>query len=512
MEKRRQDTKMPILSLRDICKSFSGIKVLDNINLDIYPGEIHALVGENGAGKSTMMKIISAEYSKSSGTFIYQGEETEFKSIQQAKEQGISIIHQEFNLFPNLTVAENVFLESMNLKKGNLKRIPWKQMHKETEELLDRICPSVEAHDLVRNLSVQAKQAVEIVKAIHANARVLIMDEPSAALADREIENMFAIMRALRQQGVAIIYVSHRLNEVFEIADKVTILRNGRKVDTLPVSEIDQNHLINLMIGTEIDDLYGEASGKAVEEEKKEILRVENLSFGDVGKVSFSLHEGEILSLFGILGSGTQTCAERIFGVKKGGGALYIQGKKTSIRKPLDAINAGISYVTGDRKRNGIVAQQSVQENLTLLILNKISGRFCCILKRIESKTVKEMIDAFHIKCASPAQAMQYLSGGNQQKVVISKWLANDPKVLILVEPTRGVDIGAKTEIYGVIRELAEKGMGIILISSDMPETLGLSDRILVMQRGTIVKEHLRGNVTQKMLLREITIEQEVAT
>ena len=502
----------PILSLRNICKSFSGITILDNIDFDIYPGEIHALVGENGAGKSTLMKIISAEYTKTSGQFFYCGEETDFKSIQQAKSEGIAIIHQEFNLFPNLTVAENIFLENLNLEHRNdLSRIRWKQIFLEARKLLDRICPSVDEHDLVQNLSVQAKQAVEIVKAIHADAKVLIMDEPSAALADREIENMFSVMRALRQQGVAIIYVSHRLNEVFEIADYVTVLRNGKRIDTVPVKSIDQAKLINMMIGSEINDLYCEENTRTELETQDEILRVENLTFGDEGKVSFTLHKGEILSLFGILGSGTQTCSGRLFGIKNGDGKIFIEGKEVSIRKPSDAISYGISYVTGDRKRNGIVARQSVRDNLTLLILKSMSDGIGWINKRKEAEAVDEMVRSFRIKCASQDQQLEYLSGGNQQKVVISKWLANHPKVLILVEPTRGVDIGAKTEIYGKIRELASREMGIILISSDMPEITGLSDRILVMRKGRIVKEYPKDGVTQKMLLREITIEQESA-
>lgn len=500
-----------ILSLRDISKDFSGVMALEHVDLDIYPGEVHALVGENGAGKSTLMKIISAVYQRSSGTMTYKGKEVNFKDTDEAKRYGISIIHQEFNLFPNLSVAENIYLDTINRKDTETNqrgRIPWKQVYREAQEVVRGISDKIDVGDLVENLNVQSKQVVEIAKALHSEAEVLIMDEPSAALPEHEVENMFQVVRNLKAKGVAVIYVSHHLNEVFEIADKVTVLRNGTKVDTVRTQDIDQQTLISMMIGSEIDDLY--ASGAAKDKEQGEVLlEAKNLTFGKGGEASFTLHKGEILSLFGIVGSGTTTVSECLFGLKKYGGNLLLENEQLAIHTPREAMKAGLGYIPGDRRKYGLIKERSVKENITLPILKELSNKLTVIKTEQEDPLVEEAIQKLRVKTTGPDQITNYLSGGNQQKVVIAKWLSIHPKVLIMVEPTRGVDIGAMSEIYELIHQLADSGMGILLISSDMPEVIGMSDRILVMRNGKIVREFQKGMVSQSQLLHEITKSEE---
>ena len=490
-----------ILSLNDISKEFAGVAALKHIDLDIYPGEVHALVGENGAGKSTLMKIISAVYRKSSGTMIYKGSEVDFKSTDEAKKNGISIIHQEFNLFPNLSVAENIFMDTINqdeAKKAHRGRISWKQVYEEARGTLSGISDKIRAEDLVEDLNVQSKQVVEIAKALHAQAEILIMDEPSAALPENEVENMFQVIRNLRNQGAAIIYVSHHLGEVFEIADKVTVLRNGAKVDTVKVKDIEQQDLIKMMIGNEIGNLYGSDAGQSTDQEKN-LIEVNRLKFGETGEVSFCLHPGEIVSLFGIIGAGAQS------GLKIHSGEIKIDGKPVRIDTPQDAMKSGVGYIPGDRRKFGLITERTVKENITLPILKELSNRAGVIQTEKETPVVEASIQKLKIKTTGPDQITNYLSGGNQQKIVIAKWLSIQPKILIMVEPTRGVDIGAMSEIYELIRQLARSGMGILMVSSDMPEVLGMSDRILVMRNGRIVSEYPRGSVTQRQLLHEVT-------
>lgn len=500
-----------ILSLRDISKDFSGVKALEHVDLDIYPGEVHALVGENGAGKSTLMKIISSVYKKSSGRILLKGKEVDFRNTDEAKQNGIAIIHQEFNLFPNLSVAENIFMDTVNQKNPENRRrgkIFWKKVYRQAAETIGTISNKIDVSELVGNLNVQSKQVVEIAKAIHAEVEILIMDEPSAALPEHEVENMFQVVRRLKEKGVAIIYVSHHLDEVFKIADKITVLRNGRKVDTVRTESIDHQGLIRMMIGSEIKDLYSVSAAK--ENADTDILaEAKNLTFGEKGKVSFKLHRGEIVSLFGIVGSGTQSVSECLFGLREYGGQLFLEGKEVTVRSPRQAIRAGIGYIPGDRRKYGIVKERSVEENITLPILKDLAGRLLVIDRDRERQLVENVIEKLRVKTTGPKQITNFLSGGNQQKVVIAKWLSINPKILVMVEPTRGVDIGAMAEIYELIHQLADRGLGILLISSDMPEVLGMSDRILVMRSGKIVKEFPRGSVTQTQLLHEITKSEE---
>lgn len=501
-----------VLSLRDISKDFSGVMALKHVDLDIYPGEIHALVGENGAGKSTLMKIISSVYRKSSGTMVFKGRQVDFKDTDEAKENGISIIHQEFNLFPNLSVAENIFMDTINRTNGEIVRrgkISWKKVEQEAREALRDINDKIDVNSLVENLNVQSKQVVEIAKAIHAEAEVLIMDEPSAALPRNEVENMFEVIRRLKKKGVAIIYVSHHLDEVFKIADKVTVMRNGEKVDTVNVKDITQQELIRMMIGNDIGSLYGKSCSKAG---GNPLLEVKDLIFGTGGNVSFSLHEGEIVSLFGIVGAGAQSVAESLFGMKKHTGKILVEGREVRIHSPREAMRYGIGYIPGDRRRYGLIKERSVRENITLPILRKLSGKTGVIQRKEEDQIVEEFIRKLRVKTTGGDQITNFLSGGNQQKIVIAKWLSIQPKILIMVEPTRGVDIGAMSEIYELIHQLASTGMGILMISSDMPEVLGMSDRILVMRDGKIRSEHRKGSISQSQLLNEVTKSEEGQT
>ena len=369
---------------------------------------------------------------------------------------------------------------------------------------LSGISDKIRAEDLVEDLNVQSKQVVEIAKALHAQAEILIMDEPSAALPENEVENMFQVIRNLRNQGVAIIYVSHHLGEVFEIADKVTVLRNGAKVDTVKVKDIEQQDLIKMMIGNEIGNLYGSDAGQSTDQEKN-LMEVTRLKFGEKGEVSFCLHPGEIVSLFGIIGAGAQSVSECLFGLKSHSGEIKIDGKLVRINTPQDAMKSGVGYIPGDRRKFGLITERTVKENITLPILKELSNRAGVIQTEKEKPVVDESIQKLKIKTTGPEQITNYLSGGNQQKIVIAKWLSIHPQILVMVEPTRGVDIGAMSEIYELIRQLARSGMGILMVSSDMPEVLGMSDRILVMRNGRIVNEYSRGSVTQRQLLHEVT-------
>jgi ABC-type sugar transport system ATPase subunit len=487
-----------VLTMKRINKSFPGVKALTDVDFELFPGEVHALMGENGAGKSTLMKILSGVYHPTEGEIFLKGKKILLNSPSEAQELGISIIHQEFNLFPNLSAAENIFIDRKAVA-NSFGKVKWAQIYKEAEQLVQSIGADIDVRKEVQHLSVHSQQVVEIAKALSFNADILIMDEPSAALPENEVQKMFEVINQLKKQGVAIVYVSHRMKEVFEIADKVTVLRDGKKISTKSISETTENQLISMMVGKEVGDLYPEKK-KAISDHT--ILSVKDLTLDDTHKVSFELKQGEILGLFGLVGSGTHTLAERLFGLRKGSGQMVIDGKTIKISKPKHAMKEHIAYVPPDRHRQGLVKEMTVKNNLTLPILRKLS-EWSMINKRAESSVTKDYIDKLRIKTPHENQVIELLSGGNQQKVVLSKWLATEAKVLILEEPTRGVDVGAKAEIYQIIKDLAEKGLSILLISSEMPEVIGMSDRILVIYKGEIVKEFHKGEVDQQILLKE---------
>jgi ABC-type sugar transport system ATPase subunit len=488
----------PILHMKGISKVFPGVTALEDVDFTLNPGEVHALMGENGAGKSTLMKILSGVYEQTSGEISILGEKVTFKNPSDAQEKGISIIHQEFNLFPNLSAAENIFIDRKEVT-GKFGKIKWPLLYQRANELVQSIGADIDVKEEVQNLSVQNMQVIEIAKALSYNARVLIMDEPSAALPENEVQKMFDVVNQLKKNGVAIVYVSHRMKEIFEIADKVTVLRDGKKIGTKSIKETNENELISMMIGKEVGDLYPKRR-KPISEEI--VLDVQNLKLDAKSNLSFTLKKGEILGLFGLKGSGTHTLAERLFGLKKGSGNLRMYGKEINIQSPKQAMDHKIGFVPPDRHRQGLVKELTVSANVSMSVLNSFRKRM--VINKVEEVTLSETyIKKLRIKTPSSNQIVEYLSGGNQQKIVLAKWLAMNPEVLIMEEPTRGVDVGAKAEIYQLMNEMAEEGLSILLISSEMTEVIGVCDRILVMNKGTITKSFKKGEVDQQKLLKE---------
>lgn len=487
----------PVLTMEGISKEFPGVKALADVDFELYPGEVHALMGENGAGKSTLMKILSGVYPPTGGTIRLKGTEAVFGSPLDAQRQGVSIIHQEFNLFTNLSAAENIFIDRPEMA-GRFGRIKWSRMVEEAQALVDSIGGGdIDVREEVRHLGVHSQQVVEIAKALSFRADVLIMDEPSAALPENEVKKMFEVIRRLRSQGVAIVYVSHRMKEIFEIADKVTVLRDGRKVATQPIGEVTEQSLIQMMVGKEVQQLYPvrkQPHGKEV------VLKVRDLSLDASHKITFELRKGEIVGLFGIPGSGSHTVAERLFGLKRGTGEIEINGRPVKITSPSEAKAKKLAYVPPDRHRQGIIKPMSIRQNISFTMLPELSKGLVLDRNAIQ-RVSAEYMEKLRIKAPGDSQTVDFLSGGNQQKVVIGKWLAAHPDILILEEPTRGVDVGAKAEIYSIIHELAREGLSILLISSEMPEVIGLSDRVLVMYQGDIVHEFAHGEADQEQLL-----------
>jgi inositol transport system ATP-binding protein len=487
--------RAPVLEMRGISKTFSGVNALKNVDFILYAGEVHALMGENGAGKSTLMKILSGLYQPTQGDILLKGERQLFFGPLPAQEAGIAIIHQEFNLFPNLSAAENIFFDRRQFSAGG--RISWTRLNAEAKTLINSIGANFDVTREVEQLSVHNRQVVEIAKAISMDADILIMDEPSAALPESEVQNMFRVVRELRRRGVAIVYVSHRMHEIFQIADRVTVLRDGERVDTKRIQDTSDSDLIQMMIGREVHSLYGEELKPPLAEV---VLRVRDLELTPNRRVSFELHKGEVLGLFGLLGSGSHTLVTRLFGLKPGSGTIEISGETVGIRSPRDAMESGVGLVPADRHRQGLVRQMSVIQNICMTLMNKLATWGV-----IHQDSEREIGTRYHkllsIRTPSLDQPTELLSGGNQQKVVLAKWLATNPKVLILEEATRGVDVGAKQEIYRLIREIAEQGFSILLISTEMPEVLGMSDRILVLREGEFVASFKRGEATQAQLL-----------
>ena len=486
----------PLLELKDIDKSFPGVKALSGATLRIYPGRVMALVGENGAGKSTLMKVLTGIYKKDAGEVIYQGESCAFNGPKSSQEAGIGIIHQELNLIPELTIAENIFLGREFTRAFGA--IDWKKMYAEADKLLARLNLAYSSHRLVSELSIGDQQMVEIAKVLSFGSKVIIMDEPTDALTDTETESLFSVISELRDQGCGIVYISHRLKEIFEICDDVTVLRDGQFIGEKPVASLKEDTLIEMMVGRKLEDQYPRINipqGKAK-------LNVINLSGEDVHDVSFSLHESEILGISGLMGAGRTELMKIIYGaLPKTNGTVELDGKPCQIKKPAEGLEQGIVYISEDRKRDGLVLGMSVKENMSLTALRYFSRGMGVLNHKEEQLTVGDFIKLFNIKTPSMDQTIGFLSGGNQQKVAIARGLMTRPKVLILDEPTRGVDVGAKKEIYQLINKFKQEGLSIILISSEMPEVMGMSDRILVMHEGRISGEFSAHNVTQEMLM-----------
>ena len=490
-----------LLEMKDIDKSFPGVKVLQNVQFSLYSGELHALMGENGAGKSTLMKILNGIYSKDNGTIIVKGKPEEITSTKVAEGLGISIIHQELNLIPYLSIMENIFL-GREFKLGKTPFVNWKKMRSEAERYLKQLGMDLDPRTIVEELSVGQQQMVEIAKALSMQADILVLDEPTAALTDREIEKLFEVIAALKAKGVGMIYISHRMEEIFQISDRITVLRDGKYIGTRKTKETDMDELVRMMVGRDINDRFPKIEIMPGEER----LRVEGISLGQkLRDISFSVRSGEILGLAGLMGAGRTEVAKVLFGVTPATqGTIFIDGKEATIRKPIDAIGAGIALVTEDRKHEGLILSLSIRENLSLPNLAKLS--VSGFMKRSkESVLSEETIEKLHIRTPHAEQVVGALSGGNQQKVVIGKWLATKPKILILDEPTRGVDIGAKKEIYDLMNQLAKEGVAIIMISSELPEVLGMSDRIIVMHEGRVTAELSREEATQERIMHAAT-------
>lgn len=469
-----------ILTMKDIDKSFPGVHALDHVNFEVKRGEVHALMGENGAGKSTLMKVLTGIYKKDSGTITYEGKEIEFHNTREAQDAGVVIVHQELNMLGHLTVAQNIFV-GREFKKGI--RIDDKKMNEEAKKLFDRLHIEIDPTETMSNLTVGKQQMCEIAKAISHEAKVIIFDEPSAALTETEIEELFKIIRDLREQQLGIVYISHRMDEIKVITDRVTVMRDGTYVGTLITADSTKDDIINMMVGRVIYEDPKQHS--MVKPDAPVVLKVEHLNAGRmVQDVSFELHKGEILGFSGLMGAGRTETARAIFGADpKESGDIYINGEKVTINTPEDAVKCGIGYLSEDRKRYGIVVQKTVAENSTMATLEKyMKGIF--INKKAEKEVSEKYVESLATKTPSVDQLVVNLSGGNQQKVVIAKWLVRNCDILIFDEPTRGIDVGAKNEIYKLMNKLAEEGKSIIMISSEMTEILRMSDRIVIMCEG----------------------------
>lgn len=486
-----------ILSVKDISKKFPGVLALNKVQLDLYKGEVLALIGENGAGKSTLMKILLGEYIPSEGEMNFKGKPYKPKSPHEALHKGISMIHQEISLVPHMSVSENIWIgrESMFTKMGIISS---KKRDEETKRLLSRLNIQADPDALVSSLSVANMQLVEVARAVSYNSDIIIMDEPTSALTNVEIDKLYNIIRDLTSQGKSIIFISHKLEELFTICDRITVLRDGQYVDTKPIADVSQEELVKMMVGRELTNMFPK----------------EDVDFGDIAfevqnlthkgyfeDISFQVRKGEILGFCGLMGAGRTEIMQSIFGIDKiTSGTIKLDGKEIRIKVVKDAIKNRIAMVTEDRLRRGAIHKLSVKVNMTLAGLDKIC-RFGFIDKKKEAEDCKRMVESMSIKISDSSQEIGNLSGGNQQKVIIGKWLLSDPEVLILDEPTRGIDVGAKSEIYKLIGSLAQQKKAILMVSSELPELMGISDRILVIRNGKITGEFLREDFSQEVLM-----------
>ena len=502
----------PVLEIRNVSKEFSGVYALKNVSMEIFPGQVTAVIGENGAGKSTLMKIISGVYPEFEGDIFYRGEQVSFKNPKEAAEKGIVIIHQELNLIPHMSITENLFLGQELTTKFGLLDYP--RMHEKAAGLLARLQLDVNPGTAVNRLRVGQQQLVEIARALLFDSKVLIMDEPTSAISDHEVKLLFRIIKELKAQNVAIVYISHKLKELFEIADRFEVLRDGAHVGSGLMEETTQDKLIGLMVGREIKNRIR----KNDENLNEEILRVENLSFRNpenktdflVSDVSFTLRKGEVLGIAGLMGAGRSELLEAIFGLHPQlvSGSVYINNKKVKLQNVSDAVAAGIALVPEDRKLQGLILNMNVTENTSLASLKDLSS-FGFINNNKEVQLGKKYNQELNTNVPSVNIEVEKLSGGNQQKVILAKWLATNPKVLLLDEPTRGIDVGAKAEIYKLIKKLAELGMGIVVVSSELPEILAVADTVLVMSESKVTAIYTREEASEEKIMRAAIAEKE---
>jgi ABC-type sugar transport system ATPase subunit len=499
------ETNGALLEMHSITKSFPGVRALDGVSFDLNQGEIHALVGENGAGKSTLIKILAGVYPylDYGGEIILDESERRFARVRDSEATGIAVIYQELSLVKELNVAENIFLGREPRRFGI---INWEDLYSRAQKLLDNLHLEIDPRTPVIKLGIGQQQLVEIAKALSQDARVLVLDEPTAALTDAEVETLFSILNKLRERGVAMIYISHKLDEVFQLSDRITVLRDGRTISTDATKDLDEARVIAKMVGREVSQIFPEAKhdrGDVVFEARN--VTVEDPSVPGkllVDRVGFAARTGEVLGIAGLMGSGRSELLMAIFGAHPGRKSAEIQvaGKPIEISQPSDAIKQGIGFVTEDRKRYGLILEQTILKNMTLAGLRKLSGRFITN-EDAEAAAGQRSASELRIKATSVFTVAGTLSGGNQQKVVLAKWLLTNPRVLFLDEPTRGIDVGAKQEIYAQINELAKKGLAIVLVSSELPEILGLSDRVIVLHEGRLTGEFTRSEATPEAVM-----------
>lgn len=483
--------------MKGITKQFPGVKALDDVDLEVRRGEVMALVGENGAGKSTLMKVLAGLHSMDSGQIFIDDVMAKIDSPAQSRDMGISFIHQELNLAPNMSVAENIFLgREKPSKKFFLDR---GKTNQEAKRLLDMVGLKVSTGTLVKNLSIAQRQMVEVARALSMNSSLIVMDEPTSSLTDNETDVLLSIIKRLKQRGVSIVFISHRLKEVFKISDRITVLRDGKNAGVFTTADVSEEKIIQVMVGREIKDLFDKHQADI----GMPVLEIKNLSTENfLEDINFHVRAGEILGFAGLVGAGRTEVMQSVFGIDtKRTGDVYINGQKVDIKDPYDAIKAGIGYVPEDRKLQGLILQMTVKENITLANLEQVSHRWLLDNSR-ELKVAGEYIEKLDIKTPHKEQKVVNLSGGNQQKVVIAKWLAIKPRVLILDEPTRGIDVGAKREIHYLMSQLAGQGVAIIMISSELPEVLGMSDRIIIMHEGRIKGELTREEASQEKIMK----------
>ncbi len=490
-----------VLEMKDIVKRFPGVLAVDHAQLTLRPGEVHCLVGENGAGKSTLMKILSGALQKDGGEIHMNGEPIRISSPHHAQELGIAMIYQEFNLSPYMSVAENIYL-GREPRLGKTPFVDWRRMYGGAQEVLERIGVRLDVRRAIYECSVAQQQMVEIAKAVSCNAKIIVMDEPSATLTDHELRALFVLIQELKRQQIGIIYISHRLEEIFEIGDRITVMRDGQYIGTHAVRDLTREGIIHMMVGRDLAAEFPKETFTVGQER----LRVEGLTRRGVFQdVSFSLNHGEIVGLTGLVGAGRTEVARAIFGADRiDAGRILLDGRPILVRSPQDAIRQGIGLLTEDRKNQGLVLGMTVRENTTIANLSKLVN-LLFVNRKKERQAVEGYINSLHIKTPSLEQTAQNLSGGNQQKVVLAKWLFTESRILIFDEPTRGIDVGAKAEIYKLMNELIRQGVCILMISSELPEVLGMCDRILVMHEGHIAGELSRADATQEGIMRLAT-------
>jgi ribose transport system ATP-binding protein len=495
-----------ILNIKEISKAFPGVQALDKVSLELKKGEIHAILGENGAGKSTLMKILSGVYSKDSGEIYFDGKLTNIGSPRTAQNLGISIIHQELNLAQNIGVHQNIFMGRLPTKYWGL--IDWKKLSEMSRQLLNEVQLDIDPATRIHDLTIAKQQLVEIAKALSFNLKVLIMDEPTSALNKQEVATLFKIMEKLKSQGVSIVYISHRMEEIFQVTDRITVMRDGKVIETKKTSETTNEQIVKMMTGKILNDYFAQEQPKTsfTSKQSQALLEINNISKTKLlNNVALTLHKGEVLGIAGLLGSGRTELVRAIFGADPiCAGEIFIEGEKVRFKSPKDAVKHGIALLPEDRKLHGALLTMSIRDNISFMVLKKLAPRWLIKRKR-QANLANEYINKLRIKTPGHYQLVKNLSGGNQQKVIIAKWLAADPKIFLLDDPTRGIDVGAKAEIYQIIKDLAAQGKGIIFISSELPEVLKVSDRVLIMREGKIIKELAKSEISEERVMMLVT-------